>query len=466
MISVLGSCLGARGKLGRREVLRLGSLGLLGLGWPEFVRPGSEARAWGGGGPSFGRARSCLVLWVKGGPSQLDMVDLKPDAPAEVRGEFRPIATAAPGLWFCEHLPLLARRARWLTVVRSLSHDDTNHASAAYQMTTGFAYPRALNLANESTREDHPHWGSAMAAVGATSGSRRSAAPFVMVPGYLVVNGEHRAGQHAGALGSRFDPVVGVIDPARGDLLPADPGLTLPVTAARARQRLGLRGELQRLRGGLVSGPAEGEFEAAYEAAATLLQAGALGRAFNLGAEAEETRQRYGMNLWGQSVLLGRRLIEAGVRLVHVNWVAVAPDLGWDTHTHNFEQLRTILLPRLDAAVSALLDDLAARGLLEETLVVLAGEFGRTPRVNKDAGRDHWSSAFSAILAGAGIGGGRAFGSTDRLGASVTDGRMAPADLAATVYHALGLDHEAVVTSTLGRPWRVCEGRPVLELWA
>jgi hypothetical protein len=463
MISLTGSDLGLIGPMGRREVLRVGGLALTGLGLPGLLRGRALAGPSGGSRPStFGKARSCIVLWVKGGPSHLDTVDMKPDAPAQVRGQFRPIATSVPGLSVCEHLPLTARQAHRLTVVRSLSHADANHPSAAYGMTTGFTYPRAQNLANEGTREDHPHLGSSLAAVEAAARRGGPVPPFVMVPQYLVVNGEHRSGQHAGVLGGRFDPMVSAGDPNSQGYRPTDLGLDPPVGPDRYARRFDLLAAL----GETATAGLGREFEVSYRNASALVESGATRRAFDIASEPEPVRRRYGRSLWGQSVLLARRLIEAGVRLVHVNWVPINPDTGWDTHAKNFEQLATILLPKLDRSLAALLDDLAARGLLDETLVVLAGEFGRTPRVNPNAGRDHWPAAFSAVLAGAGLTGGRVFGATDRQGAAVVDGRLSPADLAATIFHALGVDPGAEVRSPLGRPVRVCEGAPALALWS
>jgi hypothetical protein len=466
MLSVTGSSLGLNGVLGRRELLRVGGLGLFGLSLPDLIRgrAAGQDRA-----TSFGRARSCVVLWVKGGPSHLDTFDMKPGAPEQVRGEFRPVATTVPGLTLCEHLPRTALQAHRLTVLRSLSHDDTNHASAAYRMTTGYPYPRALNLANEGTREDHPQLGSSLAAVEAARVGRGAGAavpPFVMLPHDLTVNGEHRSGQHAGVLGARFDPLLGGGDPNSPGYRPVELGLEPPVGRGRFRNRFGLRDALQAHADAGVRVDSARGFDDNYRAAFALLDAGATRRAFDIHEEHDAVRERYGRTLWGQSVLLARRLVEAGVRLVHVNWVAVNPDLGWDTHAKNFEQLREVLLPKLDRSLAALLDDLAARGLLEETLVVLAGEFGRTPKVNAQAGRDHWSAAFAAVLAGAGLPGGQTFGATDRQGASVADGRVSPADLAATVFHALGVDPATEISTPLNRPWRVCDGRPVLGLWS
>lgn len=449
----------------RREILRAGGLGLLGLGLPDLLRARRDAEAAAGPGraASFGRAKSCLFILLKGGVSHIDTFDLKPDAPAGIRGEFRPIATAAPGLSVCEHLPMLARRADRFAVIRSLGHDNVDHASAAYWMTTGFAYPRALNLAAEGTREDHPQIGSTVAA--REFGRARPVPPFVMVPSYLVVQGQLRSGQYAGFLGSGFDPMVPPHRPDSPAFDPAALGLAPPFEPGRLRGLRVLRAAID-AGGGRAGEYRGGPFDGFHEQAFALLESGRTRRAFDLDAEPEPSRDRYGRDLFGRSVLLARRLVEAGVRLVHVNWVIPDGGTGWDTHKNNFGDLKTTLLPPLDRAASALLDDLAGLGLLDETLVVITGEFGRTPRINDNqAGRDHWAPAFSAVVAGAGIPGGAVLGATDRHAAYPVDRPVTPGDLAATIFHALGIDPASRHRSVPDRLAPICAGAPALELW-
>ncbi len=448
-----------------RALLRVGSVGLVGLSLPHLLEQQARAAKNPAVHPSFGRAKSCILIFLKGGPSHLDTFDPKPDAPAEIRGEFGVIPTRVPGIHFSQHVPCLAAQADKFTIVRSLTHRDNGHPSAAYEMTTGHRYPRGMNLAEISTREDHPHIGSSVAALDT---SKSVMPPFALVPDYLVVNGQFRSGQNAGFLGTRFDPLVPGGDPSRDDFRPGDMGLGEPVEAGRLRDRRAL---LSHLNGGLarpVSARPLGEMDSYREKAFSLLETGVTRRAFDLQTEPVAVRERYGRNFFGQSVLLGRRLLEAGVRLVHVNCMSsiFGGDKNWDTHKDNFKLLSQTLLPRTDQAIAALVADLSASGLLDETLVVVTGEFGRTPKINANAGRDHWPQVFSVLLAGAGLNGGRTFGSSDKQGASPASSPVTSSELAATIFHALGIDPHAQLTTQVGRPWQISDARPVVELWA
>ncbi|HET6325363.1 MAG TPA: DUF1501 domain-containing protein [Planctomycetaceae bacterium] len=448
----------------RRELLRVGGLSLLGLSLPELLRGQAHASERPGRRPtSFGKAKSCIIVFLKGGPSQLDTFDMKPDAPAEIRGEFRPIATNVPDMMVCEQLPLLARQANHFTIARSVCHADNNHASAAYEMTTGNAYPRPTNLSGKSTREDHPHLGSAVAAVEAR---RCPVPPFAMVPQYLVVNSEFRSGQNAGFLGSRYDPLVPGGDPTTSDFKPVDLGLVTSLEPEQLRNRRLLLQSVNDHFRRLENDPALQAVDTNYQRAFALLESGLTTQALDIHREPASIRERYGRNFFGQSLLLARRLIEAGVRLVHVNCMSsiFGGVENWDTHKDNFQLLKHPLLPRADRGVAALLEDLAVRGLLSETLVVVTGEFGRTPQINAVAGRDHWSWAFSVLLAGAGIPGGRLYGATDKHGAYPTEKPIRSGELAATIFHALGIDPSVRLPTLLGRPWQVSTEPPVLDL--
>jgi hypothetical protein len=443
----------------RQALLGLGSLGFFGLSLADLLRTRTDA-ASPARHKGFGRARSCIVVLLKGGPSHLDMVDMKPEAPAEVRGPFRPIETNVAGIQVSEHLPLLARQIDKLTIVRTVSHGDGVHSTAAYQMTTGRPFPRPGE--SVSTRDDAPHWGAVAAAEG---GAEAAAAPYVLVPDYLVVNGELRGGQNAGLLGSRYDPLVPGGGAGPGQLRLAQLGLAPNVPAARMSERA-------RLLAAIEAAPhpaAEGAevVEIYRQKALSLLRSEATRRALAVESQPQVVREHYGRCQFGESVLTARRLIEAGVRLVHVNCMSSVVELtrNWDTHKDNFNTLKNVLLPRTDRALAALLADLSASGLLDETLVVVMGEFGRTPRINPDAGRDHWPPAGFALLAGAGIAAGRTYGATDRHGAYPADSPVSPAQLAATVFHALGIDPRLELTTWSGRPYRICDVEPVLELW-
>jgi hypothetical protein len=285
-----------------------------------------------------------------------------------------------------------------------------------------------------------------------------------MLPDVIVVNGQFRSGQNAGFLGSRHDPMTAGADPDGADFRPVDLGLGEAVESPRLRHRRALLARLEPS-GRAGQAGAGGEFDEYHEKAFALLEAGLTRRAFAVDTEPGPVRERYGRNQFGQSVLLGRRLIEGGVRLVFVNAMPPPDGVGWDTHKDNFRSLKDQLLPPVDRALSALLEDLSARGLLDETLVVLVGEFGRTPKINDQAGRDHWSYVFSALLAGAGVPGGRLFGASDKHGALPADRPVTSGQLAATVFHALGVDPREKVPTLLGRPWQICDQEPVVDLW-
>jgi hypothetical protein len=452
-----------RCSLTRRQLLRFGGIGVLGLSLPALLGKNSALAANTSRLPGFGRARSCILIFLKGGPSQIDTFDMKPAAAANIRGDFRPISTSVPGIQIGEHLPNLARQARHLLLLRSLTHRDNNHASAAYEMTTGHSYPRSLNLSGISTRDDHPNIGATVAAL---ESRRQPVPPFAMIPQYLVVNGEFRSGQNAGFLGSRFDPLVPGGDPSKSDFRPLDLGFVSPVGRDRLTDRRRLLTAVEH------DSPAKQAehgkaWDGYHEQALAITEAGRTQRAFDIQAEPSAVRDRYGRNFFGQSVLLGRRLLEAGVRLVQVNCMSsiFGGEQNWDTHKNNFATLKDVLLPRMDRGVAALLEDLAATGQLDETLVVVTGEFGRTPKINDNAGRDHWATAFTVMLAGAGLPGGSIYGATDRTGAEVIDRPVTSGQLAATVFHALGIDPATQLPNVQGRPWRINDEQPATSLW-
>jgi hypothetical protein len=444
--------------LTRRELLCAGALGLGGLTLPSLLRLEQAAAS-----PSVppARARSVILLFLSGGPSHLDMWDLKPDAPEEIRGTFRPTATNVPGIHISEHLPRTAALADRLAILRSVRHATGNHPAAAYWMMVGSPITRAAPQGVTMSREDRPHPGSVLAQ---RLPARRGLPPFVMVPEAISPVGPERPGQHAGFLGAAFDPYRVNSDPNSPRY---SPGALAP-DAALAGHRLDARRALLRQ----VSGQARHLEEAAvartldpyYSRAFDLISSPAAQRAFDISAEPAATRDRYGRHIFGQSVLLARRLVEAGVRLVHVNWVRHdngPGGQGYDSHRDHLEWARTELLPTTDAAFAALIEDLAARGLLDETLVLLMGEFGRTPRFNSNGGRDHWPHCFSVVMAGGGVRGGLVYGSSDRMGAYPTSNAVSPQDLMATLYHCLGVDPHSLIHDLQERPYTLAEGAPL-----
>jgi hypothetical protein len=439
----------------RRAFLQVGYSGLLGLGLPGLLA--ARAAAANGVGPA--RARSVIVILLSGGLGQHDSFDMKPEAPDGIRGEFQPIDTTVPGIRVCEHLPGLAARADKLAIVRSMAHPEGNHLLAVHRVLTGQASnPRgASDLDRVASRDDFPCY----AAVLDRLRGRRDGIPNgVALPIRLVEGPLTWPGQDAGFLGPRHDPWQLRLDPNRPEA--RDDSLALPagLDPARLHRRRHLLGQ--------VAVPPPGDaFLDQQDAALALLCDGRVGRALDLGREEPRLVDRYGRHLFGRSLLLARRLVEAGVPIVQATMGIVQT---WDTHVANFPRLRDDLLPPLDRAVSALLDDLDARGLLDETLVVMLGEFGRTPKIHPlkpgdVPGRDHWPKVFPAVFAGAGVVGGQLIGKSDRLGAFPVSRTYGPPDLAATIYRALGVDPATELRDRLGRPLRLCTGEAMAPLY-
>jgi hypothetical protein len=393
------------------------------------------------------------------------MWDLKPEAPEEIRGTFRPIATNVPGIDICEHMPRMARLADKYAIVRSVHHLQSNHPAAAYWMMIGSPIARPANEAGAMSRLDRPHPGSALARV---LGPRAAnVPPFVMLPEAMQPNGPERSGQHAGFLGAAFDPYRINSDPNLPDYSPGALGLPADLTPERLGDRralldrLGAEGRLR------DCGEPPEDFQVQYGRAFDLIASPAVQSAFDIAAEPASVRDRYGRHVFGQSVLLARRMVEAGVRLVHVNWVRHdngKGGQGYDSHRNHLEWAKDQLLPPTDAAFSSLVEDLDVRGLLDETLVIMMGEFGRTPKFNNAGGRDHWPQCFSVVLAGGGIRGGQVHGASDKAAAYPALDPVTPGDLLATLYHCLGVDPRTMIHDAQNRPYVLAEGEPLLTL--
>lgn len=463
-------------RLSRREYLRAGGLSLLGLGLPTLSRARAASPAVKAS--TFGRAKACILLFMWGGPAQQETWDLKPDAPEGVRGEFRPIPTNVPGIQISEHFPRLARQVHRLAVLRSVHHTDVNHLTATHELLTGRPVPSpAAQLS-----EDWPHYGAVLAQ--RDRGKERSPLPpFIqMRPTIPQPQGaprfvEQSHGQGAGWLGPALDPFTIDDDPSLPsyrvgsfqlpDLGPerlADRRRLLGVVEAQAR-------ELERV-------AQVGAMNSHYTRAYDLLTSRRALEAFDLTKEDPRLRARYGHHPHGQAVLQARRLVEAGVPLVTVFWQndgLTNVSVYWDTHNRNFVDLKTRLMPPADQAFDALLEDLDARGMLDETLIVWTGEFGRTPRVGQSVvggagagkdGRDHWAHCFCSVLAGAGVRGGTVHGASDRWAAYPALDPVTPADVAATIYHLLGVDPATMLRDTLGRELQLCLGSPIWPVLA
>ncbi|MBM3458468.1 MAG: DUF1501 domain-containing protein, partial [Armatimonadetes bacterium] len=455
MLSVLGSSRRLCDGSTRRELLRAGAISLFGgMSLPNLVAAEEAERQkrarsrelTADGMVGKGKARSVLLLYLMGGPPHQDMWDMKPDAPSEVRGEFKPIRTSAEGIEICELLPRMARWMHRSAIVRSLHHEGGEHNTLPG--FTGFNGPsRSGNIVQPATA-DPPSMGSVCDYLGM---GRPGVPAYVHLPCYLGWGQAiHRPGPGGGFLGSRFDPIYTecnptVPEPARSGYpqvvrgLPRLPALTPEITTDRLSRRRTLR---QQVDTGLRAVETQGTLTGAdrqYQRAFDLLMTEEARRAFDLERVPSAERDRYGRCLFGEGTLIGRRLVEAGARFVTVAWdlfwerIQVDYD-GWDTHTQNFALLRKFHLPFLDLAYGALMEDLEARGLLDETLVIVMGEMGRTPRVNARAGRDHWTPCYSALLSGAGVRGGTVYGKSDREAAYPDSDPVTPGDLCATIY--------------------------------
>jgi hypothetical protein len=440
-------------RISRRRMLQAGGISLLGLTLPRLLRAAAS--------PAYrGSADACILVFLDGGPSHLDMWDMKPDAPPEIRGEFKPIATSLPGVQLCEHLPKLAKVVHHGALVRSAHHSVNNsHGAAVFTALTGYDRGEAGGSAKPG---DHPAIGSV---VGMVRPPEAPVPPFVSLP-YIVkegAGGPPQPGFFGGLLGRARDPLFVLRDPNAADFGMPEFSFGPDVAPARldARRRL-LDGVADR-----AAGEPRGRELSSFQARAfDLLTSTATRRAFDLDREPAALREAYGRNIYGQSVLLARRLIEAGTRFTCISW---APDANatWDTHGNNFKSLRTTLLPQLDAAVSTLLRDLVERGLLRRTLVVVMGEFGRSPKVNGAAGRDHWNFCYGLMLAGGGIKAGMVHGSSDKIGGRPSSNPVTPADIVATIYHCLGIANDLVLEDRLARPFQLVPwGSPIHELIA
>jgi hypothetical protein len=445
-------------RLSRRDLLQVGGIGMLGLSLPQLLHAeGRRSRT----GPSP-RADACILVFLNGGPSHLDMWDMKPAAPKEIRGEFKPIATTVTGIQLSEHLPRLARHMHDCALVRSAHHSVNNaHAAAVYVGLTGHDRGDA-NRAIGAGPEDYPAIGSVM---GMVRPPRAPVVPYVSMP-YITAEGRGgppQPGFFGGILGRARDPLFMLRDPNAPNFALPELSLGRDINADRLRGRRSLVESLGRSGGG---NSRLREMDVFQEKAFSLLTSAATQQAFQLEREPLKVRDSYGRNIYGQSVLLARRLIEAGTRVACISW---APDANatWDTHGGNFTKLKGELLPQLDAAVSSLLGDLEGRGLLKRTLVAVMGEFGRSPKVNGAAGRDHWNFCYGLMLAGGGIKGGHVHGSSDRIGAHPSNNPVTPADVIATIYHCLGIGHETEVLDQQRRPYQLVPwGSPIRELLA
>ena len=446
--------------LTRRQLMQVGSLTLGGLSLPQLLQARDLAQPLPVSDKAFGRAKNVIFLYLAGGPPQHETFDPKPDAPDGIRGPFKPISTNVPGIQFCELLPRTAAMSDKLAICRSMATDDNTHSSSSAWVLTGYKYrgpnPRTIQPT------DWPYLGSVVKQL--KPSEKLPALTSVWLPDVMRLNENVTpSGQTGGFLGTQWNPEVFVGDPAEPtyeieSLRETD---ITPIQLSRRQSLLSqLEDRFRRIDGAVTA------YDSYQQQAFDLLTSGTARQAFDVAQEPDKVRDRYGRNRWGQCALLARRLVEAGVRLVHVQWPREPGDNAsdnplWDTHAQNADRVEDVLCPMFDVGYSALLEDLDQRGLLDETLVVAIGEFGRTPKINAKGGRDHWGSVFSFTLAGAGISGGQVYGSSDKNGAYPASNRVQPGDLTATMFHLMGIPHQGHFIDAQNRPHRLTAGEPL-----
>lgn len=473
----------------RREFMRIGGAGLLGLSLPAFLQLEAmaattpNAAAKGGG---FNSAKSVILLYLQGGPSHIDIWDPKPDAPENVRGDFKPIRTKVPGVWVSEVMPLLAQQLDKATLIRSVSYTPNglfNHTAAMYQMLTGEQADRVSpsGQLEPPSPADYPNVGAHIAKFRPPDVPML---PFVMLPRPLQESNVIGKAGTAGFLGKAYDPYYMYppgddADQTKMDHIKLDDfTLRAEISKARLEKRADLRKVIDDGMPDLEKAVQGYALDAYYEKALSLILSGRARKAFDLNDEPAKVRDRYGRHTFGQSCLLARRLIEAGTRFVQVNWPSVAngdpTKTAWDTHAANFSPLRNLHCPKLDSGLSALLEDLGQRGMLQDTLVLAIGEFGRSPRLgvstsgngNAPDGRDHWPYCYTALIAGGGIKPGQVYGKSDATGSSPAENPVHPCDILATIYHMLGITADTIVYNHLNQPRELVKGKVVAGLFA
>jgi hypothetical protein len=454
--------------LSRRHLIRVGGLGLLGLTLPKLLQ--AEALAGAGGAATAdsrrqprARAKSVIFLYQFGGPSHIDMFDMKPEAPEGIRGLHKPVSSKADGIAISEHLPRLAKVMDKVTLIRSMHHHMKNHNPASYYALTGHA-PPVDDITLRDSPELFPAYGSVVDRLAPVGGPIPT---FVALP-CVIGDGTITPGQGGSFLGKVHDPLLVTRDPNKADF--KLPELNLP--ANLSYERLMHRRSIQKIidhQSSLLQHSAQAQgMDAYYDKALEMLDSPSLREAFNLSTEAESVRDGYGRTTYGQSCLLARRLVEAGSRFVSVYFSPnIGGDIGsgWDTHGNNDKKMFPVLekyhLPITDQTLPTLLDELDERGLLDTTLVVWMGEFGRTPKINEKASRDHWPDCYTVLLAGGGVKRGFVYGESDKTASYPTKDPVRPEDLAATIYHLLGIDPHTEVIAANNRPVLISEGNPV-----
>ncbi len=490
MLSIPGAAARLCDGPSRREFLRVGGASLLGLTLPgvlklQSVQAGGtdveKSSAAMRGLPGFGKAKNVILMFLQGGPSHIDLWDPKPDAPENIRGLFKPIETRTPGLFIGEHMPKLAQQTDKLTMIRSMSYTPVglfNHTAAMYQMLTGYT-PDKVSPSGQlepPSPNDYPNVGSNVVKLRPPT---EAMLPFVMLPRPLQESNVIGKAGNAGFLGKAYDPYYMFQEQAlaEGKLNIDDLTRRPEVSELRLKRRQSLVATISQGMPELDHATADSALDTYQAKAFDLILSGRARKAFDLGAEDPKTRDKYGRHTFGQGALLSRRLIEAGTRFVQLNWPSVANgdpnSTAWDTHAANFKPLKDLHCPKLDSALSSLIADLDERGMLDDTLVVAIGEFGRSPRMgvstsgnsNAPDGRDHWPYCYTAVMAGAGIKRGGVYGKSDDQASSPIETPVHPTEVLATIYHALGIDPATLIMNHLNQPRELVKASPVLGLF-
>jgi hypothetical protein len=448
-------------------MIRVGQAGFGALALPGLLQAQQQTNGMGTGG----KAKSVILIYLWGGPPQMDMWDPNPEAPSGIRSLFKPVPTKVPGIHVSEAMPLFAKWTHKTAIIRSLTHDSNEHGNSVYYTLTGHKDKAKVFGRNHRSRKDWPGMGSVLAGL----------LPIQRIPATITIprpighGGVTYSGTHAGFMGPRHDPLeLGRVGEQEGADEPHPLSLPKEVSKTRLLARKGLVQSLEDLGRRLQTDPATAGFTDYREQALDMLLTSKVKDAIDLKNETAKTRERYGRNEWGEAILTAKRLVEAGVRLVTISWMYISPEgivaNVWDNHggkiITGYEMLKNdYCLPSLELGFNALMEDLTASDLLEETLVAMYGEFGRTPKINENNGRDHWGALQSAVLAGGGIQGGQVYGKSDKQSAYPTDRPVAPEDLHATMYHALGIPPDTVVYDQFNAPHRICDGRPLTTLF-
>jgi len=444
--------------LTRREAMQVGYSGALGLGLTSLLNQKAVAADSESGARRQASGKRMILVWTTGAMSHHDTLDMKPDAPAEVRGQFNPVQTKIPGYQICEHMPELARLADKYSVIRSFTHKDNNHLMSTHHVLTGQFQPGAF-FDKIASRTDWPNYSGAYDYFN----PRNDGIPNgVNLPTYMQQPPLLWPGQYAGLLGAKHDPWQITADPNKEDFKVDSLTLAAGLDIQRVTDRQSLLSDLNKQQNRLERTAVGNRMKSEQQEAYNILTSRKLANAFEVQQESSEVREKYGRHTTGQSLLLSRRLVEVGVPVVQVN---IGNAQNWDNHGNIFPTLKNRLLPPLDQGLAALLQDLEERGMLEDTFVVLIGEFGRTPKINGKAGRDHWGPCFSALFAGGGVQGGRVIGESDPHGGYPVKKPFSPEDFGATVYSVLGIDPASEIRDRFDRPMRLNSGSVISELF-